>query len=128
MTIEEYNALKVGDIVYYYRTIDLMRIGTINASLVKKVISQIFERDDGSRAISLEGGGVILKGILPLFDTDKDKLLYRKIKDIKKKVFDVVQGKQPLKAYPNGLMQKYQELLQQKNVQPMLEKYPELLV
>lgn len=128
MTLEEYNLLKVGDVVYYYRTVNAMRIGTISASLVKKVISQIFERDDGSRAISLEGGGVILKGILPLFDTDKDKLLYHKIKDIKKKVYDTMYGNQPLKAYPNGLMKKYQELLQQKNVQPMLEKYPELLV
>ncbi|RLC45873.1 MAG: hypothetical protein DRH57_07215 [Candidatus Cloacimonadota bacterium] len=105
-----------------------MRIGTISASLVKKVISQIFERDDGSRAISLEGGGVILKGVLPLFDTNKDKLLYRKIKDIKKKVYGTIYGNQPLKAYPNGLMQKYQDILEQKNVQSMLEKYPELLV
>jgi len=128
MTIEEYNSLKVGDVVYYYRSVNPMRISTISAAIDKKIISTIFEREDGSRAISLVSGGVILKSLLPIFDTDKDKLLYQKIKDIKKKVFDTVYGNQPLKVYPNGLMQKYQKLLEQKNVQSMIEKYPEVLI
>jgi hypothetical protein len=128
MTIEEYNLLKVGDVVYYYRTINPMRLSTINAALDKKVISTIYEREDGTRAIGLASGGIILKSLLPLFDMNKDKLLHDKIKDIKKKVFDAVYGDHPLRVFPNGLMQKYQKLLEQKNLQPMLEKYPELLI
>ena len=128
MTQDEFFNLKVGDTVYFYRTVNAMKIGTINAAIVKKKIDKIFDRDDGSRSISLEKGGALLKGIIHRFDTDKDKLLYTKMKDIRAKVNDAVNGPYRFKKYPNGLKRKYENLLRQKNIQPMLEKYPELLI
>lgn len=128
MTQNEFFNLEVGDTVYFYRTVNAMKLGTINASIVQKKIDKIFDRDDGSRGISLENGGALLNGIIHMFDTDKDKLMYTKMKDIRAKVNDAVNGPNRFKKYPNGLKRKYEKLLNQRNIQPMLEKYPELLI
>ncbi len=123
MTEQEFRDLEIGDVVYYYNNINLNKISTISAALKRKVVGKIFEKD-GVRRIAFEGHGVILESLLWMFDTNRDKLLYTKLSDIRKKLKDVNNKSN----YPHGLKERYVQLLQQKNIQPMLEKYPELLI
>lgn len=128
MTVDELNNLEVGDTVYYYRTVNPANIGTISASIVTKKVKIVFRPDDGNVIITLYQGGVILDSLLNMFDINKEKLLYRKIKDIKKKVHDALYGLHKNLQYPNGLQSKVDKIMQQKNIQKMLEKYPEILI
>lgn len=127
MTQTEFETLEVGDTVYYYNPVNVKLKSHVSAALKKKTVGSIHIRDDGERRISFTKGGVILMSLLYMFDTDKDKLLYKKLVEIKKKINEAVIGKHRF-DYPRDLKEKYSSILQQKNVQPMLIKYPELLI
>lgn len=122
MTQEEFEALEVGDTVYYYNNYNIVRPSQINASLKKKKVGKILIRDDGEKRVAFQGSGVILMSFLYMFDTDKDKLLYKKLIDIKKKMKEVKCLNNP------NCTHKFLQVLNQKNVKPMLEQYPELLI
>lgn len=123
MTTEEFLNLEVGDTVYYYNNYNLIRPRQINASVSSKQFGRIIIRDDGERRVAFQGVGVLLMSILHTFDTDKEKLLYKKLYDIKKKLKTV----KVLRKDPRALA-KYLKVLEQNNVQKMLDKYPELLI
>ena len=125
MTEVEFNNLTVGDTVYYYTEVNTKRISTMTAALKNKKVGSIRTDKLGARYIAFEPSGVILKSILYMFDTDKNKLLYVKIKHIKRSIKEAYALNNG--SYPD-LNRIYADLLQQKNVQPMLEKYPELLI
>jgi len=128
MTEQEFLELEVGDTVYFYNNINLKKISHISAALKKRVVGKIFDSEDGRR-IGFENHGILLKSILWMFDTDKEKLLYTKLRDIKTKINELYGGSLYLKGqYPNGIKQKFEEVMAQKNVEKMLEKYPELLI
>lgn len=125
MTVEEFNNLEVGDTVYYYTEINTNRISTMTAALKKKKVGSIRTDGKGGRYVAFEPSGVILRSILHMFDTDKKKLLYVKVKHIKRAIKEAYEFK---KAFNPNLNRIYADLLRQKNVQPMLEQYPELLI
>ena len=137
MTLEEFKALKVGDTVYYSQLVNIKKIGTVNAAIKVKVIRDIFDREDGSRGIGFEHGGVLLKGLLHLFETDRTLRLRNKIQEIKRKMMDLSASKDRINSYytkstrppsRNEIEKKYLKILEQKNVQKMLDAYPELLI
>ena len=126
MTIEELRNLKIGDTVYYYKQINLKSSGTINASIITKKVFQRYE-SHGNVRIALERGGALLESFCHLFDIDKDKLLYSKLKEIKKRINSEITNN-TLKYYKYDVQGKFEKVLEQKNVQKVLEKYPELLI
>jgi len=122
MTQEEFMDLKVGDVVYYYKSDTITRASQINASVKRKVVEKIFD-DKDRRRIGLTHGGVIFLNFLHLFELDKNKAIYSKLQKIKQTL------RTPPKVLNVRLAEiKFQKVLSQKNIHSMLEKYPELLI
>ena len=126
MTVEELRNLKIGDTVYYYNEINLKRSGSINASIITKKVFQRYE-SHGNVRIALERGGALLESFCHLFDTDKDRLLYSKLTEIKKRINSEI-ANNTLRYYKYDVVRKFEKVLGQKNVMGVLEKYPELLI
>jgi len=127
MTIDEFNLLQIGDIVYYYQPVNINKVSHISAALKKRKVKIIFEEDGiNNRRVGFERGGVILMSILHMFDTDKDKLLAKKLVEIKSKI------KQEVKSTNDRgciiIKSKLETLFNQKNVIRLATKYPEIFI
>lgn len=124
MTEQEFADLEIGDIVYYYYPVSLSRIGSLNASVIKKAVNQIVYTTEGEKRVGLEKGGVILNSLLFLFETEKDKILANKLKRIKM----LINTNKSRKVNIADMKKRYSALLLQKNVRPLLATFPELFI
>jgi len=127
MTENEFNNLKIGDIVYSYKTVNPKYLSSINAGVTKKIVKSINLKKD-RKVIGLEHGGIIMDTLLNGFDTDKNKLIYLKLKDIKKKLFKLKQSQYKDVVSIRAVEFKLEKILNQKNVKKVLELYPEILI
>lgn len=124
MTEQEFTNLEIGDTVYYYLPVSLNRIGSLNASVIKKTVAQIVYTVEGEKRVGLEKGGVIFNSLLFLFETDKDKILANKLKRIKM----LINTNKSRKVNIVDIKKRYTSLLLQKNVRPLVLTFPELFI
>jgi len=127
MTEDDFNNLKIGDIVYNYKTVNPKYLGSINAAVIKKRVISI-NLKNGKRVIGLEHGGIIMKAFLNRFETDKNTLIYLKLKDIKRKLFNLKQSQNKDVVTIRAVEYKLEKILNQKNVKKVLDLYPEILI
>ena len=123
MTQEEFDGLKIDDIVYYYNPISVHKISTMTASFHKERITTVTL--DGMKSFNLGFSVKIMSHNKHMFELSKNKILYNKIKHIKTEINNAYKSNNNLVA---DLRWVYRDLIKQKNLQSMIEEYPEILI
>ena len=128
MTLEEFNNLKEGDVVYYFREPSFYSMRTISATITRKKVKLVLNKKDDYgkyyKRVGLEPSGIIIESLLHLFSLNEKEALYLKLKQIKNKY---QQGKKE-GVIDYAQTKKYNKLFKQKNVLKIIEKYPEIFI
>ena len=120
MTIKEFNTVKVGDIVYYYRRVYVEELSTFSASIKSKVITNINQKYDS---------------FIGTHYVDKTSALCQKVIDMRNIILDMP----PIHKHDidflnykgpttEELKSKFNKIINQQNVKPVIDKYPEVFI
>lgn len=120
MTTEEFMKLRPGDRVYYYRKVYIKDLSTFSAVIKSKVLLNNNSKYDG--------------GVGSMF-VDRTSALKHKLVNMSKKISNMspihehdinfLNYKGPTTA---SLKERFDKILRQKNIEVVIEKYPEIFI